>query len=435
MRKNLCVGILQETKEGEKRTPLVPADVNWLVRRGIKVEIQASKDRIFKDREYKKAGAKVANVLKKSTLLLGIKEPDPTILLDKKIYMVFSHTIKAQPNNMPLLKECLKRDVTLVDYEKITDTHDKRLVYFGRFAGICGLIDSLHYLGKRLEWKGIKNPFTLINPAQKYKTLHKVRDAMYRLDGSIRRNGFNKRLSPFIIGITGHGNVSRGVQEILEPLNPTEIHPKDMKKFIRHQKPMRKKIYKIVFLREEKFRAKDNKGFYFENYLERPERFESNLGFYLPYINVLLHTSYWDKRYPRMIKRDMIDRLYRKKHLRLEFIGDISCDVSGSIELTYRTGTQENPTFTYDPERGAFVDGYRSKGITILARDNLPAELPLDSSREFSKLLREYVYQIAAHGALDLTRHVAIPNEIRKAVITEKGRLSRDYRYLAKWVK
>ena len=65
--------------------------------------------------------------------------------------MIFSHTVNGQPQNMSLLEACLEKNVILIDYEKITDQHDKRLVYFGRFAGICGLVDSLHYMGKKLE--------------------------------------------------------------------------------------------------------------------------------------------------------------------------------------------------------------------------------------------------------------------------------------------
>ena len=92
----------------------------------------------------------------------------------------------------------------MLDYEKIVDSHGRRLVYFGRFAGICGLIDSLCYLGKKLEWKGISNPFSKIEPAYKYGSLKVIKSAMARLDRRIRRQGFDKRISPFIIGITGH---------------------------------------------------------------------------------------------------------------------------------------------------------------------------------------------------------------------------------------
>lgn len=433
MRKNLCVGILRETKGFEKRVPLTPRDVSWLIKRGVGVEAESSPTRIFKDREYKKNGARIVPKIRNASLLLGIKGPRVEDIYASKIYMIFSHTAKGQFQNMPLLKELMARKSTLIDYEKIVDSHGRRLVYFGRFAGICGAVDSLHYLGRKLQWKGIKNPFVSVKPAYKYNSLNAIKQAMAEIDRKIQKNGLPRSLTPFIIGITGHGNVSRGVQEILSSLDPIEVHPKDMLRFVWRQKAERNKIYKIVFLREEKLRSKDGKGFYFEEYLQRPERFESNLDRYLQYLNILIHTSYWDSRYPRMVTKDMIHRLSKRKHFRLELIGDISCDISGSIELTSKATTRDNPVFTYDHKREAFLDGYKTPGVTILAVDNLPSELPKDASMEFSRLIRDYVYQIAAHGIRDLTKHAALPSEIRRAVIAENGKLTKDFGYLRKF--
>jgi alpha-aminoadipic semialdehyde synthase len=257
---------------------------------------------------------------------------------------------------------------------------------------------------------------------------------MNEVNDKIQRDGFASKISPFIIGIIGHGNVGRGAQEILQAMNPIEVHPKDMLRFVRHQKYIRNRIYKIVFLREEKFRSKDGSGFYFENYLNNPGRFESNMGIYLPYLNMLFNTAYWDSRYPRMVTKEMIERLSHKKDFRLDFIGDISCDINGSVELTYKVTTQDNPVFTYDPQKKTFFDGYEHNGVTIMAVDNLPTELPKDASRHFSSLMKDYVYQVAVHGVKDITNHAAIPKEIRKAVITQGGRLTPSFNYLKNYL-
>ena len=430
MRKNLCVGILRETRDEEQRVPLTPADVNWLIRRGISVEVESSHTRIFKDQMYRKSGARIVDRFSKASFLLGIKTPRTEDLYANKIYMIFSHTLKGQFQNIPFLKTCLRKDITLIDYEKITDSFGRRLVYFGRFAGICGAVDSLFYFGKKLEWKGLRNPFSSLKPANEYSSLKALKQSVIKAADIIHRKGIQKKISPFIIGITGHGHVSEGAQEILELLDPIEIHPKDMLRFVRHQKKMLRHLYKIVFLREEKLRAKNQKGFYFEEYLQHPERFESNLDKFIPYINVLIHGSYWDKRYPRLITKEMVHRLARKSCFRLDFIGDISCDIKGSIELTYKTTTRQNPTYTYDPIRRKYTAGYMSKGITIFALDNLPSELSVDASSEFSSLIREYVYQVAAHGTEKITRHIAIPAEIRRATVVQNGKLTKDFNYL-----
>jgi len=131
-----------------------------------------------------------------------------------------------------------------------------------------------------------------------------------------------------------------------------------------------------------------------------------------------------------VVTKEMINKLWGKKNFQLEFIGDISCDIDGSIELTHKTTTRDNPVFTYDPKRKRFIDGYKENGITVLAVDNLPAELPKDSSEDFSKQIRDYAYQIAAHGVKDISNYTALPKEIRQAVITQSGRFTSKFSYL-----
>ena len=86
MKKNLCVGILRETKVGESRAPLTPADVKWLKKKGIEVEVESNSMRIFKDDEYRRSGAKVLNKFNKASVLIGIKEPLIEDLYRNKTY-------------------------------------------------------------------------------------------------------------------------------------------------------------------------------------------------------------------------------------------------------------------------------------------------------------------------------------------------------------
>jgi len=443
MRNPLTVVILPETKnEWERRSPLIPQDVRWLINRKIPVEVVSSTLRTFKDHEYRKVGARVIHEIelsrterKRPLLLVGVKEPPLQTIAPNCVYLVFSHTTKGQVYNRPLLKEFLKKKVTLVDYEHIVDWAKQRLVYFGRFAGICGAIDSLHFLGMRLLSEGITTPLIHVRSSLDYGTLEKARRHLRMVAKEIRKHGFPQKVSPFVIGVTGHGNVGQGAIEVLDLFRPIEIHPNDMKQFIRHQKKQTKKIYKIVFNREEKLRSKANKGFYFEEYLKYPKRFESNLDQYLPHLNLLINTSYWDKRYPRLVPENMIRKLYRTKKLRTALIGDLTCDVRGTIEITKKTTTPGNPTFVYDPKTRKILDGFAGDGIAVLAVDNLPCEFPKDASREFGAQIRDYVYQIAAHGVADITEHAALPREVREAVITQNGRLSPRYRYMRKYLK
>ena len=434
MRKPFVVGILKEsTEKQERRAPLTPSDVLWLKELGIDTEVQSGSIRIFKDSEYKKCKAKIVDRFEKASILVGIKPPKTEELYTNKIYTIFSHTIKGQNENKPLLKECINKKITLIDYEKITDINGKRLVYFGRFAGICGLADSLYYLGKKLAYKGIKNPFLALKPAYKYKSFEELKQKIRNLNNQIRKNGFDKKIAPFIIGITSHGNVSSGAQEVLDLLYPTQIHAKDILNFMHRRRHPRNRIYKVIFDRNQRLRPKKGSGYCFREYLKRPKKFESNMDKFLPHLNILINTTYWDTRYPRLVTKDTIDKLYNR-NFRLEFIADISCDINGSIELTNKSTTIDNPVFTYIPRHRKYKDGYIKEGIAILARDNLPAELPAAASNNFSNMIREYIYQIAVHVTKNITTHLILPREIRSAVITQNGKLTKPFIHLKRYV-
>jgi len=108
--------------------------------------------------------------------------------------------------------------------------------------------------------------------------------------------------------------------------------------------------------------------------------------------------------------------------------------LNGAIEITRITPDSAHPAFVYDPKTDRIRIGLDYPGIAVLAVDNLPCEMPAESSREFSEHIRDYVYQIAVHGVTDIADHYALPREIRNAVITQNGRLTRPFRYLDKYL-
>lgn len=48
---------------------------------------------------------------------------------------------------MPALDAILTKNIRLIDYEKISDEKNNRLIAFGKYAGIAGAIDFLKGLG------------------------------------------------------------------------------------------------------------------------------------------------------------------------------------------------------------------------------------------------------------------------------------------------
>ena len=95
---------------------MVPELCKNLIDRGIRIIVQSSKLRCYTDKQYADQGCEINEDLSEASLILGVKEVPVDLLIDNKIYFVFSHTFKVQPHNIPDLKVLLKKKIRLVDY-------------------------------------------------------------------------------------------------------------------------------------------------------------------------------------------------------------------------------------------------------------------------------------------------------------------------------
>ncbi|MCD4655255.1 hypothetical protein K8T06_15140, partial [bacterium] len=221
MKKKAVIGIRREDKNiWEKRVPIVPSDAGKLINDfGLRVIVQPSNDhRAFTDDNYLNVGAIIREDLSECDIILGVKEIPADRILENKCYVYFSHVVKGQPYNMSMLQTMLDRKCVLVDYEKIEDDKGFRLIFFGRYAGLAGMVESLHSLGQRLDHENISNPFSKIKQPRDYSSLSEIKKAVTDVGVDIRRNGLPKLLTPFVCGFTGYGNVSKGAQEIYDLL-------------------------------------------------------------------------------------------------------------------------------------------------------------------------------------------------------------------------
>ena len=140
-------------------------------------------------------------------------------------YCCFSHTIKAQRYNMPMLRHIIESNCTLLDYELVTNEAGRRLIVFGDFAGYACMVDALWILGKRLDEQDIANPFTILKQAGEYGDLEAARAAMSSLGRQIRAEGLPDRIAPLVCAFTGRGQVSKSAQKMLNLLPAVEIRP------------------------------------------------------------------------------------------------------------------------------------------------------------------------------------------------------------------
>ncbi len=428
------IGVRRETKGAwERRSPLVPATVRRLVHdRGIPVVVQPSARRVFHDKEYVRAGATVSDDLSPAQVVLGIKEVPPHLLEPRKAYMFFAHVIKGQRYNMPMLARLLELGCTLVDYERVCDASGKRLVFFGRFAGLAGMVDTLWALGQRLEWEGVASPFAAIRTAHDYDSLADARQAVRAAGAEVLAHGLPAAVRPLVVAIAGYGNVAGGAREILAELPTTEIAPEQVADAAAGRVPSPSGIFQVTFREEHVVLPRDPAhGFTLEDYYRHPGRYHSCFAPYLPHLTVLLNCNYWDHRYPRLVTCDDLAALWEETDQpRLRVIGDLSCDIEGGVECTLRATDPGDPVFVWDPDSGEERSGVSGRGPVILAVDILPAELPRDASEAFSQILKPYVVALANADLSLPFDQLPLPDELKRAVVVHRGQLTPSYRYL-----
>jgi len=430
------IGIRREDKSPwERRVPITPDDARLLKdEHGVEVYVQPSPNRAFSEAEFRAAGAVLQEDLSPCPVIFGVKEIPLEQLAPGKTYVFFSHVIKGQPYNMPMLRRILDLGCNLIDYEKVTDDQGRRLIFFGRFAGIAGTLETLWALGRRLAWEGAATPLTAIRHPHAYHDLAEAKAAGAEVGAAIRAEGLPEAVTPLVIGVTGYGNVARGAWEILDLLPIKSIEPEALAALVGGEEA-RHVIYATTFREEHMVEPLTPRGpFDCQHYYARPEEYRGIFARYLPHLTVIVNGIYWDERYPRLVTRENLRALYGQGTPRLKVIGDISCDIEGSIECTVRATEEDAPVYVYNPFTGQTTAGYAGEGLVVMAVDILPAELPRDASVEFSTVLAPFVLAIARADFSTPFEKLNLPPEIKRAMIVYRGALTPDYRYLEQYL-
>jgi alpha-aminoadipic semialdehyde synthase len=397
----------------------IPPDLaGALVAAGHTVFVERSELRIFDDAEY--VGCELVDTLPEVDIVFGVKEVPSELLEADTAYVFFAHVIKAQPYNMGMLRTLLDRGCTLLDYERIVDADGRRLVFFGRFAGLAGAIDALWTLGERMTAEGVETPFAALRPSHGYGSLDEALDAV----AAAGEGGVPDALHPLIVGVTGGGNVSRGAMEVLDRLPIRDVTPDDLPGLVADP-PSERVVYRCVF-QEAELVVRPDGGFDKQEYYDHPDRYVSRMPEVLPYLSMLVNGIYWSEAYPRVVRLVDLPTMSRCK-----VIADISCDIRGSIEATLEATEPGDPVYVVDPatERLTRGVGDATSGPVINAVDILPAELPRDASNAFAAALAPFVAKTAeaAEGGPDLE---ALPDPMRRAVIVHRGALVEPWTWL-----
>uniref|UniRef100_A0A8C6GZT9 Saccharopine dehydrogenase (NAD(+), L-glutamate-forming) n=1 Tax=Mus spicilegus TaxID=10103 RepID=A0A8C6GZT9_MUSSI len=360
----------EDVNAWERRAPLAPKHIKGITKLGYKVLIQPSNRRAIHDKEYVRAGGILQEDITEACLILGVKRPPEEKLMSKKTYAFFSHTIKAQEANMNLLDEILKQEIRLIDYEKMVDHRGSRIVAFGQWAGVAGMINILHGMGLRLLALGHHTPFMHLGMAHNYRNssqaVQAVRDAGYEISLGL----MPKSIGPLTFVFTGTGNVSKGAQEVFNELPCEYVEPHELRE-VSKTGDLRK-VYGTVLSRHHHLVRKTDGVYDPVEYEKYPERYTSRFNTDIaPYTTCLINGIYWEQNTPRLLTRQDAQSL-------LVPVKSSVVPVEGCPELPHN------------------VEG---SGILMCSIDNLPAQLPIEATEYFGDMLYPYVEEMLLSDA------------------------------------
>uniref|UniRef100_A0A8C6SN50 Aminoadipate-semialdehyde synthase n=1 Tax=Neogobius melanostomus TaxID=47308 RepID=A0A8C6SN50_9GOBI len=428
----------------ERRAPLAPRHVKELTHAGVKVLVQPSNRRAIHDKYYMKAGAIIQEDISEASLIVGVKRMPEDLVIPRKTYAFFSHTIKAQEANMALLEDLLKKEVRLIDYEKMVDPNGFRIVAFGQWAGVAGMINILHGLGLRFLALGHHTPFMHIGMAHNYRNVSQaiqaVRDCGYEISVGL----MPKSIGPVTFCFTGTGNVSKGAQDIINELPVEYVEPHELKDV--SETGDMTKVYATVLSRHHHVMRKSDGVYDPLEYENHPELYTSHFRTSVaPYTTCLINGIYWDRHTPRLLRRSDAQKLMRppKNSLpcnkgspalphKLLAICDISADTDGSIEFMNVCTTINKPFCLYDADQHIDNDSVEGNGFLMCSIDNLPAQLPIEATEYFGDRLFPYIWEMLPSDASRPLDEEEFSPQVRDAVITSNGKLTPKFEYIDK---
>jgi hypothetical protein len=292
----------------------------------------------------------------------------------------------------------IKRKITLIDYENIRETSGKgyRYLGFGRFAGIVGCYNTLNLYLKLQKEKSLPRAFE-INSYEKIKEL-------------ISKQNFNK----LKILQTGRGNVAKGAMEILKYANIKQISINDY---------LNKKYNEAIFCNistREYVERNDGKDYSSQDFTSNPHEYKSKIKNYLFDTDMLITGHYWEPKFPKLFYPNQINEFKN-----LKIIGDITCDIDGAVPTTIRSTSIAKPYYSIDINSMKEID-LGKEGIAVMAVDNLPSELPNESSEEFGDSIISEVLPYLINKD---------DGRINRATTASRGEFCPKYKYLEDFIK
>ncbi|MCB9363029.1 MAG: alanine dehydrogenase [Flavobacteriales bacterium] len=395
------IGVLREGKTPpDERVPLSPIQCKEIIDKypTIDLVVQKSVVRRISEQEYLDQGVKLVDNVDDCDVLLGVKEVPKKDLIPNKTYFYFSHTIKKQSYNRDLLIEMLNKNITMVDYETLTNAKGNRLIGFGKYAGIVGCYNSFYAYGKRTGSFDLKRAYQCVDRAEMEAEIPEI-----------------KLPDNYKIVITGGGRVASGIIEILEKVKIKKVSAQE---FITntHNEPVYTQL-----LADDYYTTIDGSPFTRKDVYTTPEKFKRNFMPFAKVADMYISGHFWDNKAPYIFTREEA----KLPDFKIKVVGDVSCDIDTAVACTIRPSTISDPIYGYDVINEKETNFDNENAITVMAVDNLPCELPRDASADFG---REFIDKILPH-LIDDKEQV-----IERATICKNGNLMPKYEYLRDYV-
>lgn len=394
-------GIIKERKNPpDRRVVFTPEELVRLKNENpqVQIKVESSDIRVFFDDQYRVFDIEVATDMSDCDVLFGVKEVPAEALIPNKKYFFFSHTIKKQAHNRKLLQAILEKNIELYDHETIVDKNNKRLIGFGRYAGIVGAYNGIRAFGVKFELFNLPKAETLSG-----------KDALIlKLKRLI--------LPPIKIVLTGHGKVANGAKEILDGMKIKQV---SIENYLskNYSEPVYIQIDVLDYNKRKDGLLKDKTDFY-----ENPKDYISDFERFTKVSDIFMAGHFYGNDAPVILSREMLLANDNK----IKVVADISCDVNGPIACTIKASTIEEPFFGYYPFENKEVDIFHPAAIVVMSVDNLPCELPKDASEGFGEMFMEHVIPAFFNGDKD--------GILQRAKMTENGKLTKRFAYLQEYV-
>ena len=363
-----------------------------------KIKVESSDIRVFSDEQYLNLGIEIAENVSDCDVFFGVKEVPVEYLIPNKKYFFFSHTIKKQSYNRKLLRAVLDKNIELYDHETIVDANNRRLIGFGRYAGIVGAYNGLRAFGIKYE---------LFN-LPKAETLNSKEDLIVKLK--------RQTLPPIKIVLTGHGKVGNGAKEILLGMKIKEVSAENYLTKI-YSQPVFTQIDVLNYNKRIDGKIVDNNDFY-----KNPQEYVSDFERFTKVSDIFMAGHFHANESPDILTNKML----LAPDCKIKIVADISCDVNGPIACTIKASTIADPLFGYLPSENKEVNYMHPGAIVVMSVDNLPCELPKDASEGFGKMFMLHVVPAFFNNDKD--------EILARAKMTENGKLTERFKYLQNYV-